>query len=110
MFKKALLFLAFGISIYANANDAQQVQNHNFLQDSKSKNESSNFYERKSEGWYWYQDEENDDLEYRNVPPHENKNGSGSYKEETLGIENHNIKLPSGAYKTPVMAEPTDGL
>lgn len=101
---------ALGVSFNALANNDQVKSVQGFDASSNQEMKSSNFYDRKAEGWYWYQDDKDDSYEYNNVPDHENKNGKPPRRSEKNEYEKHNLNLPAGAYKTPAIIEPTDGL
>lgn len=101
---------ALSVSFNALANNENDKTTQGFGASPTQENKSNNFYERKAEGWYWYQDDKEDSYEYNNVPDHENKNGKPSKYSEKNDYEKHNLKLPAGAYKTPAIIEPTDGL
>lgn len=110
--KKILLpLLALGISMNALANTTNDKSDDRFSDLRKQNSETINFYDRKAEGWYFYQEDDQESYDYKNIPAHENKYGRGnSSKQQKLEFEKHNIKLPSGAYTTPAIIEPTDGL
>lgn len=110
--KKLLLpLLALGISMNALANTENHQTDDRFADLRKQNSDAANFYDRKAEGWYFYQEDDQESYEYKNIADHENVHGRGnSSKRQKLEFEKHNIKLPSGAYKTPAIIEPTDGL
>lgn len=105
-----LPILTLSISLNAYSQPENKERNNQMLIQNTVKNQPSNFYERKGEGWHWYQDHDEEVYEYLNVPDHENKNGRSQTPYQKLDFEKRNIRLPSGAYKTPAITEPTDGL
>ncbi|NWK51914.1 hypothetical protein HYG89_04950 [Acinetobacter sp. SwsAc5] len=106
-----LPLLALGISMNALANTKHDQRHDHFSDLRKQNSDLPNFYDRKAEGWYFYQEDDQESYDYKSFPDHENKHGRGnSSKQQKLDIEKHNIKLPSGAYTTPAFIEPTDGL